>query len=102
MPEEKWQVVEKVGGTLQAEILRGLLEAQGIWVTLSQEGAGHYGYASNIGTFGQVEILVPSSQTEQALQVLRDYYAGVFEKEAPDEVGIPEEPETGEEDEEKD
>jgi len=76
--EEKWEVVEMVQGQLQAEILRGLLEAQEIKVWLNQEGAGA-AYGINVGPLGTVEILVPTSAVEQARQILDAYYAGEFE-----------------------
>lgn len=78
MTEEKWEVVEMVQGQLQAEILRGLLEAQGIQVWLNQEGAGA-AYGINVGPLGTVEVLVPTSALEQARQVLDAYYQGEFE-----------------------
>jgi hypothetical protein len=79
MMEEKWEVVEMVQGQLQAEILRGLLEAQEIKVWLNQEGAGA-AYGINVGPLGTVEIMVPTSDLEQARQVLDAYYAGDYEK----------------------
>lgn len=76
--EEKWEVVEMVQGQLQAEILRGLLEAQEIKVWLNQEGAGA-AYGINVGPLGTVEILVPSGEIHKARQILDAYYAGEFE-----------------------
>ena len=35
MAEEEWVVVDRVQGQLQAEILKGMLEAQGIMVWLN-------------------------------------------------------------------
>ena len=78
MAEEEWVLVDKVQGQLQAEILKGLLEAQGMRVWLNQEGAAH-AYAVAIGTLGLVEILVPTSEVKQAEQVLQAYYRGDFE-----------------------
>jgi len=78
MVEEEWIVVDKVNGQLQAELIKGLLEAQGIRVWLNQEGAAH-AYAVAIGTLGLVEISVPTSEVEQAKQVLKAYYRGDFE-----------------------
>ncbi len=77
MPDTKWEVLEIVAGDLQAELLRGLLEAQGIQVILNQEGAGR-ALGLNVGPLGEVEILVPTSQLESAKQILDDYYAGKF------------------------
>jgi hypothetical protein len=93
MSEEEWMLVDKVHGQLQAEILKGLLEAQGIMVWLNQEGAAH-AYAVAVGTLGMVEILVPSSVVEKARQVLEAYYRGDFENmelKGPDSDTAPEE-----------
>lgn len=79
MNEQTWEVLTEVDGELNAEILRGLLEAQGIPVSLSQEGAGKV-YGLTIGEFGRVEILVPSGYLAQGRQVLVDLDNGVFEK----------------------
>jgi hypothetical protein len=78
MPEEEWILVDKAQGQLQAEIIKGLLEAQGIMVWLNQEGAAH-AYAVEIGTLGTVEILVPTSMVEKAQQILDEYKRGDFE-----------------------
>ncbi|HMK07622.1 MAG TPA: DUF2007 domain-containing protein [Anaerolineales bacterium] len=58
----------------QAEILRGLLEGEGLTVMLSQEAAGSL-YAVDVGAFGQVELLVPAGQAERARAIL-DEIAG--------------------------
>jgi hypothetical protein len=79
MSEKKWAVLDEVGGTFNAELIKGLLEAQGVPVVLSQEGAGHYAYAMTVGTLGQVQILVPEDHLEDARQIMADYYAGKFE-----------------------
>jgi hypothetical protein len=91
MAEEEWVLVEKVEGPLQAELLKGLLEAQGIKVWLNQQGASR-AYAVSVGTLGLVEILVLSSQTGQAKQVLDAYYRGDYndmELQGPDPDGDP-------------
>ncbi len=79
MSEDHWEEIEEVAGDLQAEILKGLLEAQGIRVWLSQEGGGHSAYALSVGELGSVHILVPASQSEAARKILEDYQAGNFE-----------------------
>lgn len=78
MSEQTWEFLTDVDGELNAEIIRGLLEAQGIPVNLSQEGVGKV-YGLTIGEFGRVEILVPSDFLAQARQVLTDLNNGVFE-----------------------
>ena len=87
MSEKKWAVLDEVGGTLNAELIKGLLEAQGVPVILSQEGAGHSVYAMNVGSLGQVQLLVPEDRLEEARQILEDYYAGKFENQDFDESG---------------
>lgn len=79
MEEVKWASLMRVAGDLQAEIFGGLLEAQGIPVLLSQEGAGKV-YGLSVGPLGEVEILVPSNQLESAQKVMQDYQAGLFEQ----------------------
>jgi hypothetical protein len=80
MDEQRWEVIVEVSGEVQAEIMRGLFEAQGIPVLLIQEGAGR-AYGLNVGPMGQVQILAPTYFSESAKQVLSDYYAGKFEEE---------------------
>lgn len=78
MNEEEWVLVDRVQGKLQAELLKGLLEAQGIRVWINAQGAAN-AYAVAVGTLGMVEILVPTNDTELAKQVLEAYYRGDFE-----------------------
>jgi hypothetical protein len=83
MTEEHWELIDEVLGMGQAELLRGLLEAQGIdSVMLTQEGAGR-AYGFTIGKMGQVQILVSSQHAELARQVLRQYYDGDFADRGP-------------------
>lgn len=83
MSEERWEVVAEIAGELQAEILRGMLEAQGIKVWISQEGAGR-AYGLGVGSLGKVQILVPAGELELANSLLDDYYSGELENEASD------------------
>jgi hypothetical protein len=73
--ERKWVLVDEVSGGIQAEILRGLLESQGISVWLNQEGAGK-AYGITLPALGSVQILVPSDVEQRALELLNAYYAG--------------------------
>ncbi|HSF80956.1 MAG TPA: DUF2007 domain-containing protein [Anaerolineales bacterium] len=77
MSENKFVVLDTVTGDLKAEMLRGLLEAQGVRVVLSKEGYAR-ALGLNVGPLGEVEILVRSDQLPLARQVLNDYYSGVF------------------------
>ncbi|MCJ7535595.1 MAG: DUF2007 domain-containing protein [Anaerolineales bacterium] len=83
MPEEKWELIIEVSGELQADILRNLLEVQGIKVFLNQEGAGR-AYGLTVGPMGQVQVLVPEHQSREAHQIVEDYYAGKFESDEGD------------------
>jgi hypothetical protein len=79
MDEEEWVVIDELAGDAQAEILGGLLAAQGIKAYISQEGAGHSALALTVGLLGKAQILVPRSQEAQARDLLKQYYAGAFE-----------------------
>ena len=78
MNDKEWKKIEQAPDAIQAEILRGLLEAQGFQVLISKEG-----YQSAVGISGypivNIEILVPKEQAKEAKQILQDYYAGKFE-----------------------
>lgn len=78
MNDKEWKKIEQAPDTIQAEVLRGLLEAQGFQVLISKEG-----YQSAIGITGyplaNIEILVPKDQATEAKQILQDYYAGKFD-----------------------
>lgn len=80
MSEKNWVVLVKVAGELQAELLRGLLEAQDIPVHLLQEGAGR-AVGLTVGPLGEVEIMVPKRRLSLARSVLAQFYAGEYEEE---------------------
>ena len=75
MPEHSWVVVETVTGSLNAEILRGLLQAQGIDVMLSQEGAGR-ALGLEVGPMGEVDILVSPENVQVARKLIDESYSG--------------------------
>lgn len=78
MSEEQWVVLVEAPGKLQAEIIRGILEAQEIPVVLlSQEGVGD-AYGLTVGALGVVPVMVPTSHLEHAQQLLDEYTNGVF------------------------
>lgn len=85
----EWVVLAYVPGDLQAEILRGLLEAQGVPVFMSQESAGR-AIGLTIGPLGEVTLLVRAGDLQEAQRVLADYRSGIFENEAnPDQDSEP-------------
>lgn len=65
-------------GQLEAEMIKGFLEAQGINVVLSQESIGRT-YGLTAGRLGQVKILVPESQAEEAVSILKAMERGEYE-----------------------
>lgn len=75
MPKTNWVVVETVNGSLNGEILRGLLQAQGIDAMLSQEGAGR-ALGLEVGPMGEVDVLVSSKDVAQARELIDKYYRG--------------------------
>ena len=78
MNEKSWILIDEVSGMVQAEILGGLLEANGIEVLLSQEGAGR-AMGLSVSALGSVEILVPSDVADDARMLLSAYYSGELE-----------------------
>jgi hypothetical protein len=57
---------------VQAELLRGLLEAQGINVMLTKEGAA-MSFGLTVGAFSEIEIFVPHSQYDMAKPILDEF-----------------------------
>ena len=67
MTEPDWMLVAEVGGSLQADIILGLFQAQGIPTAAFQEGAGHYAYALTVGPLGKVQIYVPAAEDRKSV-----------------------------------
>ncbi|MHB9097192.1 MAG: putative signal transducing protein [Syntrophales bacterium] len=87
--EARWEAIATASGMMQANIIRGRLESQGIATQLRYEAAGSI-YAITIDGLGEVRILVPSSDRERAKELLsRSYDDGdlPWEKESLDPNG---------------
>ena len=78
--------VYTTAGDLEAEFIKGFLHGQGIEATLSQESIART-LGLTAGRLGQVKILVPEEQAEEALELLKAMESGEFE-----DTEIPEEP----------
>lgn len=78
MRKNTWKTIVTVQGELQAEVIRGLFEAQGIPVNLSQEGAAR-AYGLGVGPLSEVEIMVPDNYAQAAQDVFERYQSGEFE-----------------------
>jgi hypothetical protein len=76
MDDSKWIGVAKTH-ELEAEIIRGLLEAQDIQVILSREGAGR-AFGLTVGRLGEVEVLVSNKDSEAAKTIILQYKAGIL------------------------
>ncbi len=83
MTNEQWKEVEHISDPLQAEILRGLLEAQGIQVWLAQEGAAR-ALGLHLTPMGEVILMIPASQVSHASDILGQFFDGTLEKEFTD------------------
>ena len=81
MPNEL-VTVETVSGLLEAEILRGLLEAAGVAVELSHEAALS-AYSFGVGRMARVEVMVRAEQEDLARKIIGEYRSGALE--TPDE-----------------
>jgi len=72
MTTESWISLGRIGGSINAEILKGLFEAQGIEVQLYQEAVGKIAYPVNFGLLGDVEIYVKAADQEKAQRLLAE------------------------------
>lgn len=73
-PEERPHELVSVGtalGLVQAEIIKGLLNANEVEVWLSNDSAG-VAIGFGIGPMAEVEIMVRAEQAEQARMLLKD------------------------------
>jgi len=70
--------VYTAAGELDEEMVKGFLEAQGIKVMLVQESIGRT-YGLTIGMLGEVQLLVPNEQAEEAKKLLEEMEDGDFE-----------------------
>ena len=79
MNDGKWIEVCVIQGDIDAEILKGLLEAHEIPVLLSKEGAGR-ALGLTMGPLGEVEILVPVSLQNEAALIIEQFNSGEFDQ----------------------
>ena len=79
MNDGKWIEVCVIQGDIDAEILKGLLEAHEIPVLLSKEGAGR-ALGLTMGPLGEVEILVPVSFQDEAASIIEQFKSGEFDQ----------------------
>lgn len=70
--------IYSAAGQLEADMLKGFLEAQGLDVFLSQESVGKT-LGLSAGSLGIVNVMVPESQANEAKSLLADIAAGEFD-----------------------
>lgn len=68
---------------IRAELVRGLLEAQGIQVMLSKEGAAT-AYGLTVGAFSEIEIFVRHAQVDAAKKIIDEYFLSADNKKEED------------------
>ena len=78
---ESWEVIVTLHNAAQAEILRGLLEAQGVQVRLFQEPAAR-ALGLQVGPLGAIQLAVPQKQAEEARRVIDAFFRGDFAEQA--------------------
>ena len=79
MEDEKWEVVHVSSGMIDANIVAGRLETEGIPVKFGYEAVGVI-YALTLDGLGAVRILVPSGYLERAREVLAESYEELLEE----------------------
>jgi hypothetical protein len=90
MNKSKWERVETVSGDIYPEMIRGVLESNGIPVILSHQGAVS-AYHVSVGPLSEVEIIVPSEFLEQARALIDSLFAGELEEPSDDVEPLDEE-----------
>ena len=89
MPSEYIQVYT-ANGQLEAEMIRLFLESKEIQAVAYGESLGSV-YGLTVGPLGEVKIMVPAYQAENARQILKDMEDGKYERN-PFQTGSAEEP----------
>lgn len=70
--------IYSAAGLLEADMLKGFLEAQGLKVFLSQESVGRT-LGLSAGTLGRVNVMVPEEQVDEAKALLTAIEEGEFD-----------------------
>lgn len=73
------EVVYLANGMLEAESIKALLESFGIPAFVNQESAGTT-YGLTVGLLGEVEVIVPLSQIEEAKKIIAEMNNGKLDK----------------------
>ena len=79
MTANDWVLLKNVYSQAESEIIKGMLEAQEIAVLLSQEGVAK-AIGLNVGSLGEIQIHVLSSDVDDAKSLLVEFYSGDIEE----------------------
>lgn len=80
MSAEQFKKIAVVNDPSEAEVLRGMLEAQGISVLVTKEAASSvYGLTS--GIFAEIEIFVPQSKVKEAERLAEEFLGKTLDAE---------------------
>jgi hypothetical protein len=74
----KWCKIAEVQGRLDADLIKSLLEANGIETELIQEALGHSIIPVAIDGLGRVQIFISKAKTDEALLLLRDIRGSII------------------------
>lgn len=75
------EVVYVAEGMLEAESVKILLESFGVTAFLNQESAG-IAYGFTVGALGEVDVIVPLTQVEEAKKIIEELESGKLEDNA--------------------
>jgi hypothetical protein len=84
MEGEAWVTVFWGNGMLDAQLVKGKLESEGVPVLLKYEAVGHI-YGLTQGGLGRVEVRVPQEYEEEALELLAEEPGPADDQELADE-----------------
>ncbi len=74
MPEEQWTIVCKAAGIVNAHIILGRLQSDGIPACLKYEAIGVISLFLDVDGLGEVDIYVPESFVDEAREVLKQHF----------------------------
>ncbi len=73
MAPKQWVQIAKVHSNGEAEIIRGMLEAQEIETLLAQEGAAK-ALGLSIGSLGEIQIHVKADDEDLAREIVQNFF----------------------------
>jgi hypothetical protein len=65
-----YEMLIEVNGRMEAEVIKSLLEANGVPVEIFQEAVGHHIYPVMIPGLGRVQLFVPKERLAEAQELL--------------------------------